>query len=187
MVESRHLDGAGRSRLRELHHLHRTRPDAAPGLRRRRLARQRADLRLSLRGRRRHGDERAVQFQYAMKATASITRRIRASRSIRFPTRRSRRRTGSRAVSPATSICAAAATATCSSSIAIVATCTSCTTSSTTAASGTPARARSSTSNANGRRPDGWTSADAAGLAILPGLVRYDEVFGAARSATPFA
>ena len=28
------------------------------------------------------------------------------------------------------------------------------------------------------RRPDGWTSADAAGLAILPGLVRYDEVFG---------
>jgi hypothetical protein len=32
--------------------------------------------------------------------------------------------------------------------------------------------------NANGRRPDGWTSADAAGLAILPGLVRYDDVFG---------
>jgi hypothetical protein len=31
--------------------------------------------------------------------------------------------------------------------------------------------------NVNGRRPDGWTSADAAGLAILPGLVRYDEVF----------
>jgi len=30
----------------------------------------------------------------------------------------------------------------------------------------------------NNRRPDGWTSADAAGLAILPGLVRYDEVFG---------
>lgn len=25
-------------------------------------------------------------------------------------------------------------------------------------------------------RPDGWTSADAAGIAILPGLVRYDEV-----------
>jgi hypothetical protein len=32
----------------------------------------------------------------------------------------------------------------------------------------------------NARRPEGWTSADAAGLAILPGLVRYDEVFGAA-------
>jgi hypothetical protein len=32
--------------------------------------------------------------------------------------------------------------------------------------------------NANGRRPDSWTSADAAGLAILPGLVRYDEVMG---------
>jgi hypothetical protein len=27
----------------------------------------------------------------------------------------------------------------------------------------------------NARRPDGWTSADAAGLAIFPGLVRYDE------------
>ncbi len=30
----------------------------------------------------------------------------------------------------------------------------------------------------NGRRPDGWTSADAAGLAVLPGLVKYDEVYG---------
>jgi hypothetical protein len=29
--------------------------------------------------------------------------------------------------------------------------------------------------SANTRRPDGWTSADAAGLAILPGLVRLDE------------
>lgn len=28
----------------------------------------------------------------------------------------------------------------------------------------------------NDRRPDRWTSADAAGLPILPGLVRYDEV-----------
>jgi hypothetical protein len=31
--------------------------------------------------------------------------------------------------------------------------------------------------NRNDRRPDTWTSADAAGLAILPGLVRYDEVY----------
>lgn len=31
--------------------------------------------------------------------------------------------------------------------------------------------------NTNSRRPDSWTSADAAGLAILPGLVRYDEVY----------
>ena len=31
--------------------------------------------------------------------------------------------------------------------------------------------------NTNNRRPAGWTSADAAGLAILPGLVRYDEVY----------
>ena len=28
----------------------------------------------------------------------------------------------------------------------------------------------------NALRPDGWTSADAAGLPILPGLVRRDEV-----------
>jgi len=30
----------------------------------------------------------------------------------------------------------------------------------------------------NLRRPKGWTSADAAGLAIMPGLARYDEAFG---------
>jgi hypothetical protein len=30
----------------------------------------------------------------------------------------------------------------------------------------------------NGRRPEGWTSSDAAGLAIFPGLVRYEEVVG---------
>jgi hypothetical protein len=29
--------------------------------------------------------------------------------------------------------------------------------------------------SSNGRRSEGWTSADAAGLAILPGLVRYDQ------------
>jgi len=34
--------------------------------------------------------------------------------------------------------------------------------------------------NTNSRRPDGWTSADAAGLAILPGLVRYDEAWNSA-------
>jgi hypothetical protein len=31
----------------------------------------------------------------------------------------------------------------------------------------------------NGTRPLGWTSADAAGLQILPGLVRYDEAYNA--------
>jgi hypothetical protein len=30
--------------------------------------------------------------------------------------------------------------------------------------------------SSNGLRPDGWTSADAAGLPILPGLVRFDEL-----------
>lgn len=37
----------------------------------------------------------------------------------------------------------------------------------------------------NNRRPEGWTSADAAGLAVFPGLVRYDEV--AASGAIPHA
>ncbi len=37
-------------------------------------------------------------------------------------------------------------------------------------------RAPGSTSRSNGLRPLGWTSADAAGLPILPGLVRYEEV-----------
>ena len=32
--------------------------------------------------------------------------------------------------------------------------------------------------DSNARRPEGWTSADAAGLAILPGLIRYDEAYG---------
>jgi hypothetical protein len=32
--------------------------------------------------------------------------------------------------------------------------------------------------DSNARRPEGWTSADAAGLAILPGLVRHEEAFG---------
>lgn len=32
--------------------------------------------------------------------------------------------------------------------------------------------------DSNWRRPEGWTSADAGGLAILPGLVRYDEAYG---------
>lgn len=39
----------------------------------------------------------------------------------------------------------------------------------------------------NALRPDGWTSADAAGLPILPGLVRYDEVAaGAVKHAIRF-
>ncbi len=41
--------------------------------------------------------------------------------------------------------------------------------------------------NSNALRPDGWTSADAAGLPILPGLVRYDEVAsGSIRHAVRF-
>jgi hypothetical protein len=35
--------------------------------------------------------------------------------------------------------------------------------------------------NSNALRPAGWTSADAAGLPIFPGLVRYDEAVGAGK------
>ena len=45
-------------------------------------------------------------------------------------------------------------------------------------ADGRRAPARCSILNRNDRRPEGWTSADAAGLAIFPGLIRYDEAFG---------
>ena len=62
------------------------------------------------------------------------------------------------------------------------ATSTSSTTSGTTRSrgSGTPARAPFFDLNTNDRRPDTWTSADAAGLAIFPGLVRYDEAWNPA-------
>ena len=41
--------------------------------------------------------------------------------------------------------------------------------------------------NSNALRPNGWTSADAAGLPILPGLVRYEEIeAGAIRHAIRF-
>ncbi len=40
--------------------------------------------------------------------------------------------------------------------------------------------------NRSDRRPEGWTSADAAGLAIFPGLVRYDEAYGAAEISHAF-
>ena len=41
--------------------------------------------------------------------------------------------------------------------------------------------------NTNGRRPDTWTSADAAGLAILPGSCATTRSSGPAKSSTPSA
>ena len=54
--------------------------------------------------------------------------------------------------------------------------CTSCSQRGAAAASGTPALARPGTCARTRCDPNGWTSADAAGLPILPGLVRYEEV-----------
>ncbi len=45
-----------------------------------------------------------------------------------------------------------------------------------TAGRGRPARARPWDLSSNALRPETWTSADAAGLPIFPGLVRYEEV-----------
>ena len=94
-------------------------------------------------------------------------RRRRPGRALlsRSPTRPSPSRTGSRAAIRATSTCAAARTATCSSSTAT----TSCSTSSTTCtttprrASGRRTRGAFFDMKTNDRRPEGWTSADAAG------------------------
>ena len=56
----------------------------------------------------------------------------------------------------------------------------------TSAAAGGPrAPARRGRCTSNKLRPQGWTSADAAGLPILPGLLRYAEVERAATSTTP--
>ena len=50
------------------------------------------------------------------------------------------------------------------------------------AARGGPAGRATWSLTSNALRPDGWTSADAAGLPIYPGLVRYDEVAAAGSS-----
>ena len=107
LVEHRHFARPS-IRRRPLHRLHRTN-DAAPGLRRRRRAGQRAGIRLPVRRRGRHGAPRPCSFSMPTRATASTTRPVGASPSTRFRTRRSRRRTGSRAASRATSTCAAQA------------------------------------------------------------------------------
>jgi hypothetical protein len=65
---------------------------------------------------------------------------------------------------------------------------------STAGGAGAQVRARPGTcaQRSNRLRPAGWTSADAAGLPILPGLARYDEVArrqidaGRTASCTPF-
>ena len=54
--------------------------------------------------------------------------------------------------------------------------CTSCSTPFPTATAAGRRERRDLGSEAEPGRPAGWTSADAAGLPILPGLVRYDEV-----------
>ena len=94
-------------------------------------------------------------------------RRRERPRAVPDPGRRARSRVGPTAT----------ATGTCSWSTATPAGSTSSSTRTRTAtARGTPARARSTTCARTALRPAGWTSADAAGLPILPGLVRYDEV-----------
>ncbi len=120
----------------------------------------------------------AVTFQYASESDGVNPPPAHPSRSIRYPPRRSRSRTGSKAARPATSTSATAATGICSSSTAPTTRCTSCTTSTTAPRKASGWRFRRVLRHEDERRrPDGWTSADAAGLAIFPGLVRYDEAW----------
>ena len=65
---------------------------------------------------------------------------------------------------------------TCSPSTATTASSTSCSASSSGASRWSAASGAVFDLTSNALRPDGWTSADAAGLPIFPGLVRYDEV-----------
>ena len=99
------------------------------------------------------------------RSTSAGTTRATPGRTPSRPTRRSR-------AGPT-----ATGTATCSSSTATPAGCTRPSTRTRTAtARGRPASGAVFDLRSNRLRPAGWTSADAAGLPILAGLVRYDEV-----------
>ena len=106
--------------------------------------------------------ERAVlRSRWCRSRSTSTTSPTRARTRSR-PTRRSR------AAATATCWCCARATASCSSS----------TRPRSRARAGTPTAARVWNLNSNALRPERWTSADAAGLPILPGLARRDESRG---------
>ena len=81
-------------------------------------------------------------------------------------------RTRSRSARPSK----AAATGTSSPSTATTASSTSCSAPRRGATTGTASSGAVFDLRSNALRPEGWTSADAAGLPIFPGLVRYDEV-----------
>ena len=106
--------------------------------------------------------------------TSPCPARSRRCRSTSWPTATRATPVRTRSRSPRRS--RAAATATCSPSTVTTASSTSC-----SARPREPAGGRLSSGavfdlTSNALRPEGWTSADAAGLPIFPGLVRYDEV-----------
>ena len=178
LVEPRRLGGAGRSELLELHRVHRHEPRRASRLRRRSVTGQRRHLRLSLRGRRRSTPKQAVSSSTGTRATAS---NLATNKSYPFypipaqgrpqphwveggaPGNVDQRNSSdrhllivdrdNRHLYELYNVYY----------------------------DGARWHAGSGAFfdlNTNDRRPDGWTSADAAGLAILPGLVRYDEAYG---------
>ena len=109
------VGGAGRSGLGGLHRLRQQREPAppAPGLRRH-ARRRRQHLRLSVhRGRRQPAEEDRPVRRAGRERRREPPGRHVAFPSIRFPTRRSRSRTGSRAATRATSTTPAIRTATC--------------------------------------------------------------------------
>ena len=174
LVEHRRQQRTARPQLRELHHVHRDAQGLHPDF---------------------GGDSDDPEFpvygipyiivdgdQPKKTVTFEFDRRERrrdppgSSRSIRSPTRPSRMTGWIEGGLAGQRRRATTATGTCSSSTRRTTISTSCTTS---VYNGTSWEAGSGAffdMNTNNRRPEGWTSADAAGLAILPGLVRYDEV-----------
>ena len=116
----------------------------------------------------RYEGRRSASRIRSSRATPKRTpRRVRVRRRVRPRARtRSRRSRGSRAAATATSCSSSAAPAGCSS----------CSRPQRTAARWHAGSGAIFNLRSNALRPRGWTSADAAGLPILPGLARYDEV-----------
>ena len=156
-LEPGHLQGPARPALRRLHRLHRL-PRRRPPAPRLRLA---ARLRLPLRGRRRRPAQAADPLHRlrrrerprALPGPAERPGRGRQRQRRRPPRarRRPRRLQALRALPRLLRRQAASRT-------------------------GTPTPGVDWDLRSTALRPDGWTSADAAGLPIFPGLVRYDEV-----------
>ena len=121
-------------------------------------------------------DDAVARLRRRRRSTASPTSASRSpSRSCRSPSRSPTSPIPARTRSRPTRRSRTAAIATCSRCARATASCSSCSPPSAQGTAGTRTAARSGTCESNALRPERWTSADAAGLPILPGLARRDE------------